>query len=404
MKLVHITTVPMSLTFLRGQVGFMKRHGFDVHVISSPGPDLTDFAAAERVTATAVAMPRRITPLRDALAIVALVRELRRVRPAVVHAHTPKGGLLGMIAAALAGGGVRVYHMRGLPLMGARGFRRRLLWATEWLACRLAHRVLCVSHTLRAEAIALGVCPADRIRVLLGGSGNGVDADDRFDPATVGTGVRAAIRERFGIPESAPVIGFVGRVVKDKGAVELTAAWRDLRGRYPELHLLVVGPFEPEDPVPAEIERVLRSDPRVHLAGMDWDTPGHYAAMDLVVLPTYREGFPNVPLEAAAMRLPVVATHIPGCVDAVVHGQTGLLVAPRDAHALREAIAAYLDEPALRRQHGEAGRARVLREFRQPAIWAALLGEYRELLAAAGRPQPVAGDDAGSALAAEALR
>jgi glycosyltransferase involved in cell wall biosynthesis len=278
--------------------------------------------------------------------------------------------------------------MRGLPLMGATGARRRLLWSTEWVACRLAHRVLCVSHSVRAEAVAAGICPPDKIRVLLGGSGNGVDAAGRFDPDAQGERARAATRSRFGIPADATVIGFVGRLVRDKGLVELAAAWRELRGAYPRLHLLLVGPWEPQDPVPAEVERLLRDDPRVHLAGMDWDTPPLYAAMDVVALPTFREGFPNVPLEAAAMRLPVVATRIPGCIDAIADGETGLLVPPRDAAALAAALRRYLDEPELRTLHGVAGRDRVLHEFRQEAIWEALLGEYRELLdrrAAGGR-------------------
>jgi glycosyltransferase involved in cell wall biosynthesis len=279
---------------------------------------------------------------------------------------------------------VRIYHMRGLPLMGATGVKRRLLWSTEWIACRLAHRVFCVSHSVRREAVDAGICPPEKIRVLLGGSGNGVDATDRFDPDARGEEARRLTRTRFGIPASAPVIGFVGRIVRDKGVVELAGAWRELRERYAHLHLLLVGPFEPQDPVPAETERLLRADPRVHLAGMDWDTPPLYAAMDVVALPTYREGFPNVPLEAAAMRLPVVATRIPGCVDAVADGRTGLLVPPRDPAALRDALVRYLDDPELRLLHGAAGRERVLREFRQEGIWEALHAEYRRLLAEHG--------------------
>jgi glycosyltransferase involved in cell wall biosynthesis len=239
-----------------------------------------------------------------------------------------------------------------------------------------------VSHSVRREAVEARICPPEKIEVLLGGSGNGVDAAGRFDPDAYDDGVRAETRARFGIPRDAVVIGFVGRIVRDKGVVELTGAWRELRERYPHLHLILVGPFEPQDPVPEETERLLREDPRVRLAGMDWNTPPLYAAMDLVALPTYREGFPNVPLEAAAMRLPVVATRIPGCVDAVADGVTGLLVPPRDPAALRDALSRYLDHPELRLLHGAAGRERVLREYRQEALWEVLYAEYRRLLVA----------------------
>lgn len=379
--ILHVATVPMSLVFLRGQVGYMKERGFDVYALSSPGPELEAFGVREKIRVRAVEMPRRITPGRDLIAVASILRELSRVRPTIVHAHTPKGGLLGMIAATCAGVPVRIYHMRGLPMMTATGTRRWLLFATEWVACRFAHRVLCVSHSVREVAVAEGLCQPEKIRVLLGGSGNGVDAGERFCPDRLDKRARELTRQRFAIPESAVVVGFVGRLVRDKGIVELTEAWQRVREECPNAHLLLVGPFEPRDPVPGEIEARLREDPRIHLVGENWDTPPLYAAMDVVVLPTHREGFPNVPLEAAAMRLPVVATRIPGCVDAVVDGRTGTIVPPRDAAALVDALRAYVEDEALRRRHGENGRSRVLRDFRQETLWEALRAEYESLFA-----------------------
>jgi glycosyltransferase involved in cell wall biosynthesis len=245
-----------------------------------------------------------------------------------------------------------------------------------------------VSHSLREVALAEGLCAPDKIRVIAGGSGQGVDSGGRFDPARLAPGTRGEVRARFGIPADALVAGFVGRLVRDKGIVELWDAWRTLRAEHPAMHLLLAGPFEPQDPISDEVRRGLEDDPRVHLAGMDWNTPPLYAAMDLVVLPTYREGFPNVLLEGAAMRLPVVATRVPGCVDAVAEGTTGALVPPRDAAALAAAISAYARDPALRAAHGAAGRARVERDFRREVIWEGILAEYQALLAERGRRLP----------------
>jgi glycosyltransferase involved in cell wall biosynthesis len=382
-RLVHVTTVPESLDFFHGQVGYLAERGVEVWALSSPGDMLDDFAAREKVSVHGLPMARRITPLRDVATTARIWRWLRRVRPDIVNAHTPKGGLLGMIGAWLARVPVRVYHMHGLPLMTATGPRRLLLRWAEQVSCLLAHQVICVSPSLRAAAIAEGLCPARKMKVLHHGSINGVAAESAFDPERLGAETRAATRRRLGIPLDAEVIGFVGRVVVDKGMIELVRAWQDLRVERPGLHLLVVGPFEEQDPLPAEIEQLLREDARVHLTGMIVDTPPMYAAMDVVVLPSYREGFGIVAIEAAAMELPMVATEVPGCVDAVENGVTGTLVPVRDSAALTDACRRYLADPALRRRHGRAGRRRVLREFRQEDVWGNLYEEYMRLIDAA---------------------
>jgi glycosyltransferase involved in cell wall biosynthesis len=362
-RLLHVTTVPMTLCFVAGHVAHGKSRGFEVHVLSSPGEALDEFARDLQVEAHAVPMARRIAPLSDLAALWGIVRVMRRVRPTIVDAHTPKGGLLAMMAAALCRVPVRVYHQHGLPLMTATGLKRRLLRGTERIACRLAHQVICISPRLREVLIGEGLCPPGRITVLEHGSIDGVEADGKFDPAGVSTEWAERVRARYQIPPSASVIGFVGRVVRDKGLIELVQAWRGLREEWPSLHLLVAGPFESEDPIPADVDATLRSDPRIHLAGMVHDMPSVYRTLDLLVLPSYREGFNTALLEAAAMGLPVVATRIPGCVDAVQDGETGLLVPVRDAQALRAAIATYLGDPELRRRHGASGRRRVRRDF-----------------------------------------
>lgn len=376
---VHVFTVPVSLAFVRGQAAFLRARGYRLTVISSPGAELDEFGEREGVAVHAVSMPRRISPGEDARSLARLVSLLRRLRPDIVHSHTPKGGLLGTIAGAIARVPVRVYHMRGLPFVTARGAQRAILKSTERTSCALATQVLANSSSLREVAVEERLCARAKIKVLGGGSGNGVDCD-RFDPSRVGDGVRHEWRARLGIPDDAPVIGFVGRLVRDKGVVELAEAFREVKQRHPDVHLVVAGPFEPRDPVPPETRRALESDPRVHLLGHVTDTPAVYAAIDVLALPTYREGFPNVPLEAASMRLPVVTTRVPGCVDAVADGETGTLVPAGDARALARALDAYLGDRALREAHGQAGRVRVETSFRRERIWEALAGVYDELL------------------------
>ncbi|HUZ01818.1 MAG TPA: glycosyltransferase family 4 protein [Thermomicrobiaceae bacterium] len=392
-RLVHIMTVPVTLAFLRGQAAYLRRRGISVAAITSPGPGLDAFGKAEGVPVYPVEMTRRITPLRDLVAVVRLCQILLRLRPDVVHAHTPKGGLLGMLAAWLARVPVRIYHLRGLPLMTATGYRRRLLRWSEWVSCQLAQRVICVSPSIRDVAVAERLCPPEKIVAPPHGGSRGVDAAGRFDPVVVGEPARRQARAGRGIPDDAPVVGFVGRVVPDKGIAELAEAWEILREALPALHLLIVGPSEPEDPLPAPLRERLAADPRVHLTGEVNDVVPLYAAMDVLAFPSHREGLPNVCLEAAAMGIPVVACRIPGVVDAVADGVTGTLVPPHDGRALAGVVGRYLADPELRRRHGAAGRTRMLRDYRPEEVWDAIYAEYRQLLqwrgiAASGQRQP----------------
>jgi glycosyltransferase involved in cell wall biosynthesis len=282
---------------------------------------------------------------------------------------------------------IRLYTLRGLRAEGLQGPAGQLMLSVERLACRCAQRIYCVSESLRQRSAEFGLAPPEKLVVLGSGSSNGVDAS-RFKRTAELPGRARSLRARIGLPDAVPVIGFVGRLVRDKGIMELTDAFRRLSVLFPELRLLVVGPFEGCDTVPAGARSRIEGDPHVVWTGFLDEVAPAYALMDVLVLPTYREGFPNAPLEAAAMDLPVVATRVTGCVDAVVDGVTGTLVPPRDAKALADAIRTYLLDPELRRRHGKAGRERVVREFQPERIWRALLAEYVSLLDIRRLPVP----------------
>lgn len=379
-RLVHITTVPQTLFFLRGQAAFFHSNGFEVHAISSPGEDLRRFGDEECVGVHAVPMRRVIAPLHDVVSLCRLWRRFRLLKPDIVHAHTPKAGLLAMLAAALAHVPGRIYHIHGLPLLTSRGLRRLLLGWSDRLACRLAHRVLCVSQSIRELAIAEGLVSAARIEVLGKGSINGVDAEGRFRHSPEVTTAAMQVRRKWKIPTDARVVGFVGRLVREKGVEEVAKAWTVLRQTFPDAHLVMVGGEELHDVVGPEVLRGLREDPRAHLPGHDWETPPLYATMSVLALPTYREGFVVTALEAAAMEVPVVVSNVPGCIDAVVDGETGTLVPVNDWRAVYRAVARYLRDPQLRRCHGVQARERVLRDYRPRLLWEELLLAYRGVL------------------------
>jgi lipopolysaccharide/colanic/teichoic acid biosynthesis glycosyltransferase len=366
-KLLYVATSDRFWGFLEGQASYARARGFEIHAASSPGPALEDFAARERAAAWPVPMTRGLTPLRDLAALRRLCRLVRELGPAVVHAHTPKAGLLGMVAARWGRVPVRVYTLHGLVWQTRRGWRRRLLVALERLACRLSTQVLAVSASVRQRAIEAGLSPPGKIAVPgPGGSANGLDFQ-RFDPA----GVRAA-------PRCGPVVlGYAGRLTPDKGIAELSQAWQILRGRFPDLHLLVAGEPEPHDPLPAGVLAGLRCDPRVHWTGWVDNMPEEYLAMDICVLPSRREGLPYAAMEAAAMERPVAGFAVDGVRDAVEDGGTGLLAPPGSPAALAGAIARLVEDPALRARLGREARRRALALWAREPLWESICAHYR---------------------------
>ncbi|HEY3804356.1 MAG TPA: glycosyltransferase family 4 protein [Kofleriaceae bacterium] len=380
LKLVYLVTVPATANvLLRGQLAYMRERGFDVTVVSAPGPELDTVARREGVRTVAVPMEREIAPRADAVALARVTRVLASLQPDIVNASTSKAGLLGMIAAATVRVPVRVYLLRGLRLETERGARRAVLGAAERVASRCAHEIICVSESLRARFVAAGFASSERCRVLGCGSSNGVEVE-RFATTPTRLDEARALRARLGFDETAPVIGFVGRPVVDKGIRELLVAFAAVRERRRDAKLLLVGEGFAGDRLDPTIERALRDTPGIAIVGHVAEPAPYYAIMNVLAFPSYREGFPNVPMEAAAAAIPTVGTRVTGVVDAVRDGETGSLVEPRNPVSLAAALARYLDDPALCARHGEAAHERVVADYAREAVWARWHDEYRRLL------------------------
>jgi glycosyltransferase involved in cell wall biosynthesis len=379
-RLVYVCTIPsFAQLLLPGQLGDMRRRGFDVTLVSSPGPELARVADAEGVATMAVPMEREISPLRDLVSLVRMVIAFRRLRPDIVNAGNPKAGLLGMVAARLAAVPARVYTLHGLRLETTSGVKHGVLACTEWLSAKSAHRVLCVSDSLRSEFARRRLGPSAKLTVPAGGSANGIDLA-RFRPRHHDAARAADLRRRLGIPADAPVIGFVGRFTRDKGVAELFSAFETLLPAHPDAWLLLVGDFEPGDPVGVRVAARLRAHPRVVRPGFISDPAPYYQIMDCLALASYREGFGTVVLEAAATGIPTVAFAATGVVDAIEDGVTGTLVGEGDVAALGRALGRYLGDPALRQRHGAAAADRAAARFRQSIVWDEIHNLYRDLL------------------------
>jgi len=378
-----MVTAASTLYYLyRKQFAFWRERGYDVLGVAAPGEG-HDLLAAEGVATRAVAMVRTPSPLRDVVSLARLWWLLVTRRFDVVHVSTLKAGLLGAIAARLSGHRNLVYTVRGRAYENMTGLRRRVFAACEWLTCRLARRVVPICRELGRALVDEGLCPAEKIRTIGSGSSNGIDLA-RFTPTEATAAAGRDIRKRLGVGEKDLLILFAGRIRREKGVNELVTAFDELAARDRRVHLLLLGSVEGDDPLRPEVTERIAEGGRIHQ--IDWlaEPVPAYAAADIVVLPSYREGFGNVCLEAGAMGLPVVASDILGCREAVERDGTGLLVRPRDAGALRDGLARLIGDARLRRKLGRAGRCRVEREFRQEIVWDGIARVYEELLGGGG--------------------
>ena len=323
-------------------------------------------------------MQRPIDLVRDPVSLVRLTAALRALSPDIVNASTPKAGLLGMLASRSLRVPHRIYFLRGLRLETTTGTLRRVLATTERVACACANDVVCNSESLRAAVVDGGHAPTTT-RVVGHGSSNGVDPERwRRTPDRLAAG--REIARKAGIQDDDEVIGFVGRFDRDKGIGDLLAAFAAVRGRRPRARLVLVGGGFAGDRDPA-IARATASTSGVVAFDSTNNVAPFYARMDVLAFPSYREGFPNVPLEAACAEVPAVGYRSTGVVDAIADGVSGMIVPRGDVEALARALERYLVDVALRASHGAHGRARAVGLFSRDVVWASWETYYREVLA-----------------------
>lgn len=386
--ILHAVTDSISTVLMRGQLAYLKSHGFEPALFSSPGKDLDETGLREDLPVFGIAMRREIAPAEDLKSFFKTWRLLRRMKPVICNAGTPKAGLLVGLAAWITRVPCRIYTLRGLRLETAKGVKRTILTVTERIACFCAHRVICVSTSLRERAVMLGLVAREKTAVLGTGSSNGVDVR-RFEPTSEKLAMAAALRENLGIRQDQPVIGFAGRFTRDKGIPELITAFQLIRRRLPEAVLLLVGNYEEGDPVPRNIRNLIEAEPGIYRVGFAPQIELYYQVMNIFVLPTHREGFPNTVLEAQAVGLPVVTTMATGAVDALEDGVTGLLTPVGDAEKLTEAVLSLLSDPGRMKLMGRMGRERVVRNYRNEIVWESLASLYRSMLQERGFGLPV---------------
>jgi glycosyltransferase involved in cell wall biosynthesis len=377
-RLLRITTVPMSLKFLlKGQLSFMQSSGFEVLALSADGPEIKA-VTDEGVKHQIVKLTRKITPLTDLWSVFQIMQVIWKFKPHIVHTHTPKAGLIGMIAAWICRVPVRMHTVAGLPLMEVTGFKHTVLSLTEKITYACATRVYPNSKALASYIEQHLYSSPSKFKVIGEGSTNGIDTDFFCLTDQVRAAARRLKEENSLKDELA--FSFVGRIVKDKGINELLKAF-DRLSQEVECRLILVGPFEDDlDPISDESRAILKSNKNIVATGYVNDVRPALAASDVFVFPSYREGFPNVVMQACCMERPCIVTNINGCNEIIQHGITGLIVEPKNEKQLYDAMKSLATNPSQRKEFGTLSRKFVAGNFNQKYLWNLILTEYKTQL------------------------
>lgn len=385
-KVAHITTIDMSLRYLLlNQLRSIQQAGYEVVGISSPGPEVPEIEAAG-IRYIPAYMTRSFTPMADLISLWRLYRVMREQGFTIVHTHNPKPGLLGQLAARLAGVPIVVNTLHGFYFHDNMDPAWRRFYITvEKIAARCSDVILSQSQEDIQTALKEGICRSEKIRYL----GNGIDLQ-RFNRANFDIQSIDQRRRELGLSSHTRVIGFVGRLVAEKGILELLEAGRIVVRHVPEVYFLIIGPLDEvkRDALRPMIARDHGLSDHCIFTGLRLDMPELYSLMDVFVLPSHREGFPRSPMEASAMGVPCVVTDIRGCREAIEHGRNGMLVPLRDVRSLAEAILELLMDHDRARKMGEEGRRMARERFDEQIVFEKIKSEYARLLEKKGLPVP----------------
>lgn len=378
-KLIRVTTIALSLEkLLENQLRFMRQY-YEVIAISSDEIRLQKLGIREGVKTYSINLTRNISPIADLRALCKLYLFLKRQKPLIIHTHTPKAGIVGMLASKLANVPIRLHTVAGLPLMEARGFKRKLLEVVEKLTYRCATRVYPNSRNLRDYIITERLSKPEKLKVLKNGSSNGINTE-YFDPGHFTDEQKSRLREQIGILPHEFVFIFVGRIVGDKGINELVTAYLALSKFNKGTKLLLIGPKESElDPLSPKVDKAINVHPDIISLGYQTDVRPFFAISNVLVFPSYREGFPNVVMQGGAMGLPAIVSDINGCNEIIIDGENGMVIPAKDVHALTTAMTKILVDTSTADKMRNNARRMIIERYRQIDLWNEILAEYRQL-------------------------
>ena len=368
--LFHVVNISFVIPYFLGkQLNWFVEKGHKEYIVCSQSDEMEEFSKRYSFEYKPIEVLRKISIGKDLKAVWSTYRYIKEVKADVVTGHTPKGGLVAMLAAWMARVPIRIYLRHGLVYETSTGLKRSLLVNIDRLASRLATKIICVSPSVARRSVEDGLNPEWKQTVLAHGTCNGIDTE-RFRKDAVDHESVAVLKQQLGINDGDFVIGFTGRLVRDKGIIELVRAYQELRKEYMNVRLMLVGMLEIRDALPEDVVKTIREDKSIISTGyVGYNTiEQYYALMDVFVLPSYREGFPTSVLEASSMEIPVITTRATGCCDSILDNETGFFV-NHDEKELEAALMRLYKDSELREQMGRSGRRFVEDNFRQELVW-----------------------------------
>ena len=370
MRILHVVNISFVIPFFLGeQLKWFTEKGNEEYIVCSDSEELKSFSERYSFNYRAIDVLRKISVTKDIKAIIKTAKYIREIKADVVTGHTPKGGLIAMLAAYITHVPVRIYFRHGLVYETSHGLKRSLLINIDRLASKLATKIVCVSPSVAKRSLEDKLNPVSKQVVLVNGTCNGIDTE-RFCLDSVDKSKLNELRAKLGINDGDFVIGFAGRLVKDKGIIELVRAYKALRSERLNVRLMLVGMLEIRDALPEDVVKVIQEDEGIIKTGYVGyaEIEYYYALMNVFVLASYREGFPTSVLEASSMGLPVITTKATGCIDSIIDGETGIFVNHDDKELLMALSSLYENEDK-RRMMGAAGRQYVIDHFNQELVW-----------------------------------
>jgi len=382
MKVIRTSTIPLSLNvLLKGQLRFLNGF-FEIVGISSEGELLDEVRQREGIKTISINMERGISPVKDLISLFRLYHILKSEKPTIVHSITPKAGLLTMLAGKMAGVPIRIHTFTGLIFPTRKGFVQKILINMDRLLCTAATNIYPEGQGVKKDLMNYKIT-SKPLKVIANGNVNGIDLD-YFSPDKISKTQKDALKKELNITESDFVFVFVGRLVGDKGINEMVKAFSQI-SKNPALlkpvKLLLIGPLEEElDPLTPETLQEIKNNQDILDVGFQKDVRPYFAVSDALVFPSYREGFPNVVMQAGAMELPSIVSDINGCNEIIIEDQNGIIIPVKNSEKLKTAMEKILSDTDLYHQLKTNSRPMIQSRYEQSVIWNELLKEYKTLL------------------------